>query len=169
MHTPHYRFTQQQERALAGLGGLVRVVAFLFLLAFFCWLSTGCRQQSTFVPQPQAVDQDDAGIVMDALKWTQSSPNRGWAYVAPTGSMSPVITERSVLLFVKYTGQKLRNGAVVVFDRTDAPNCVHVVCDQTATDVYMSGWNNRLSDGWFSKDKIKGIVVGQLYRPVLFP
>lgn len=135
-----------------------------FGLALVVFL-VGCfREPSTFTPVQRGVDTTTS-VSVDAITWSQRSPDRGWAIVAPTGSMKPFFDEHSVLLFTKYTGQPLVNGSVVIFDRSDAPNAVHVVADQTPTHVYMSGYNNRTSDGWYPKTRIKGIVVGQLYLP----
>lgn len=139
----------------------------LFVLLVVSWVLfvTGCaKDPATFIPTPRGTS-DGVSVSADAIAWVQRASGRGWAIVAPTGSMEPVINQNSVLLWVTYSGQPLRNGAVVVFDRSDAPNCVHVVCDQTPTHVYMSGYANRRSDGWFPKTTIKGIVVGQLYLP----
>lgn len=128
---------------------------------------TGCSQQDpvTFTPIQRAVDTTYVDVSFDAIRWAQASPSRGWAVVSPTGSMKPFFDEHSILLFIKYSGQPTPNGTIVIFDRSDTPNVVHVIADQTPTHVYMSGYANRRSDGWFPKSTIKGIVTGQLYLP----
>lgn len=120
---------------------------------------------STFVPAPRAVKQTVTDVAVDAARWASASPDRGWSWVAPTGSMEPFFNEHGILLFVRYSGEELRPGMVAIFNRGDVPRCVHVITAVRDTHVYMSGYANRNSDGWFPKTSIEGLVVGQLYLP----
>ena len=80
--------------------------------------------------------------------------------------MAPYVTEFSIVLMVRYTGQPIRNGAVASYLYSAAlPNVLHVVSAQTDDSVYMSGFANKHSDGWHPKSSIHGILVGQLYLP----
>jgi hypothetical protein len=124
---------------------------------------TGCGRG--FDPAPRSVDSMQA-VYADARAWAGRGENRYWSAVAPTGSMEPFVNEHSLLLMVKYTGQKLPNGTVASFRRSDDfPNVLHVITDQNETHVYMSGYANKNSDGWFPKTSIHGFMVGQLYTP----
>ena len=74
-------------------------------------------------------------------------------------SMEPHIDcKKSTLLQEIYYGQDLFVGDVVVFDRGDIPLVQHTIADMNETSVYMSGDNNRYSDGWFPKSKIRFIL-----------
>lgn len=128
----------------------------------------GCSKPSgaaTFTPaitSPLPV----GNVIADAAAWAQRDPGvRYYATVADTHSMEPFFTSKSVPLCLRYTGQPIPNGTVAIFNRGDAPRVIHVVSDQTADSVYMSGYNNHDSDGWFPKTRIEGFVVGQLYAP----
>lgn len=77
--------------------------------------------------------------------------------------MAPLIDSRSIVLLESYTGQSIAKGDWVRFDRGDAPNVLHRVEDVTETHVYLSGWNNRYSDGWFPKSAISYRLAGVLY------
>lgn len=121
--------------------------------------------RDTFTPKPRAVAQTAADVAADATRWASVSPERGWSWVAPTGSMEPFFNEHGILLFQRYTGQPLSPGAVCIFNRGDVARVVHVVAAVRERDVYMSGYANRASDGWYPKASIEGVVVGQLYLP----
>jgi len=127
-------------------------------------LLAGCGKQApTFTPSPRSLDFP-AEVEQDAKAWAARGANRFYAKVAPTGSMAPFITENSIVLCVRYTGQPLQNGAVVIYKYSAAlPRVIHVVSDQNETSVYMSGYANSSSDGWKPKASIEGIMVGQLY------
>lgn len=80
--------------------------------------------------------------------------------------MEPVISSHSLILALKYHGQPFANGAVLDFARDpDHPHVLHVAADQTADSVYMSGYNNHNSDGWYPKTTINHVMEGQLYLP----
>jgi len=128
-------------------------------------LLAGCTKQSTFIPAPRSLDFP-AEVEQDAKAWAARGANRFYAKVAPTGSMEPFINEHSIVLCVKYTGQPLQNGAVVIYKYSPAlPRVIHTVSDQNETAFYASGYANHNSDGWQQKSSIEGILVGQLYTP----
>lgn len=138
----------------------------LTLGALSLW-SVGWSKRPTFTPAPHALGSVTQ-VVIDGAEWVKRDPvHRYTATVdASDGSMAPVIGERSLLLCVRYTGKTvLRNGSVVIYDRGDKPRVCHTVAEQTDTHVYMSGYVNRRSDGWYPKSRIEGVVVGQLYLP----
>lgn len=136
----------------------------LFVIGVVCILNlTGCEQESAFTPAPRSIEAQPL-VYADAVAWVKRGENRYFSVVAATGSMEPFVNEHSILLMVKYSGQKLPNGSVVSFRRSDKhPNVLHVIIDQNETHVYLSGYANKYSDGWFPKAAIHGFMVGQLY------
>ena len=138
---------------------------FALTLLALAVLAVGCRRKSTFTPAPYTPDAQSS-VVLDAGQWAAKDPaNRYWDIPSATGSMRPFITEKHIVLMRRYSGQPFPNGAVVIFNRGDSPRVLHVVSDQNADSVYMSGANNHDSDGWFPKTSIEGFVVGQLNLP----
>ncbi len=99
----------------------------------------------------------------DAALWALTGAGRAYGPVSATSSMAPLIDSRSVVLLEPYSGQPIAKGDWVRFDRGDVPNVLHRVEDVTATHVYLSGWNNRTSDGWFPKTAISYRLAGILY------
>jgi hypothetical protein len=77
--------------------------------------------------------------------------------------MLPHADSRSVVLLVEYTGQPIRRGMLVRFDRGDLPNVMHRVEDVTATHFFASGTNVPRSDGWFPLSAISHICAGILF------
>jgi len=128
-------------------------------------LASCSKEPSTFIPAPRSIATAEQ-VRADASKWASQDANRYWSAILPTGSMKPFVDEHSIALCVRYTGQSLSNGAVVIYRRdTATPRVIHVVSDQNAESVYMSGYANRQSDGWYPKSSIEGIMVGQFYLP----
>jgi hypothetical protein len=54
---------------------------------------------------------------------------------------------------------------VLEYDRADTSNVLHVATALNDTHVYMSGYNNSASDGWYPKTSVRRRLVGQLYLP----
>ena len=160
------KLTSQQRTALSGF---CSVMVGLALLALFVWIAVvngGCAKQPTTFTPAIGSQLPIGTVLLDAAHWSQADPaNRYYATTANTHSMEPFFTSKSVTLCVRYTGQLLQNGQVVIYNRGDAPRVLHVVSAQTDESVYMSGYNNHDSDGWFKRTTIEGIVVGQLYSP----
>lgn len=101
-----------------------------------------------------------------ARDWAISGTGREWSTVAFTGSMKPILNGGEIMLVEKYVGQPLRVGQMVVFYRDEgAPRCVHQVVDLTAGAAYLSGVNNKHSDGWFSLSSVKFVVARVLTFP----
>ena len=84
----------------------------------------------------------------------------GWriSKVTPTGSMKPLLNGGEYVVGEPYTGQGLHVGMVVIFDRGDTPRVLHMIAVIRGDMVYMSGINNRYSDGWFPKSRILEIA-----------
>ena len=146
-----------------------RLRVFSLSLCLYGVLLGSCSKQpagvATFTPVI-ASPLSASRVLSDAAAWVGSDPaNRYFVTVANTHSMEPFFTSRSIPLCLRYTGQALPNGTVAIYNRADAPRVIHVISDQTADSVYMSGANNHDSDGWYPKKSIEGFAVGQLYSP----
>lgn len=103
-------------------------------------------------------------VLKDANLWALTGPGRAYGEVSATSSMVPLADSHSILLHEVYTpGMEIRVGDWVSFDRGDKDNVTHRVEDVTETHVYVSGVNNRHSDGWFPKTAIHTRVAGILF------
>lgn len=111
----------------------------------------------------------DAERMQAVHQWVAQDPNRyTYCDVLMTGSMRPAMEGGDYALLEKYTGQELKRGNIVYFDRGDAPAVSHRVLDVDDDAVYLDGdansWKNAPigrntgADGWFKKSKIKYIV-----------
>lgn len=129
-------------------------------------MSGEIKLPATFIPTTTSYYTSTALVWEDAARWVGNDPLRYTTPVSPdSSSMKPFFDSHSLPLCIKYVGQPIPNGTVVIFNRGDIPRVMHVVSDQTKDSVYMSGVNNHHADGWFLKSTIEGFVVGQLYLP----
>ena len=87
-----------------------------------------------------------------------------WTYVAPTGSMAPVIDSGCVLMLEVYTGQRLHAGDILLHqpDGFNGTIC-HRVVEVGEDAVYMSGDNNMWPDGWIKLSTVRYRVVGIIF------
>ena len=143
-----------------------RAAIVLGLLSSVLWFGGCSKAPATFTPaitSPVPADK----VLADAITWAAADPaHRFVSTVADTHSMEPFFTNHSVVLCLRYQGQPIPNGTVAIYRFSDAfPRVMHVISDQTADSVYMSGANNHDSDGWYPKKSIEGFAVGQLYSP----
>ena len=79
-------------------------------------------------------------------------------------SMRPAIQPKDRMFFESYVGQKLSKQAVLVSLAHCKIPVTHWVYDETDTHIFLTGINNRRSDGWIPKAQVKGVLVGVL-RP----
>lgn len=106
----------------------------------------------------------------DALKlanaWLNPRFGRTWSTVGFTGSMRPVLNGGEVLFLQDYSGQPVRAGQIVCFNRdAGAPRCLHRLIEVRDGGAYISGDNNRNSDGWFPLTRINYVVA----KVITFP
>lgn len=138
-------------------------------LSLFCILSTaiwstGCQSLTAKWPTPVITYTHAATPAQAharAVEWVRSQPGRSWSPAATTGSMRPHIVggPREYLLDEVYTEQPLSLGHLVVFHRdTTTPRCLHMIAALRGDWFYISGTNNRWSDGWFHRSTISHIV-----------
>lgn len=84
----------------------------------------------------------------------------------PTNSMGDYVPPGSTIVLRKYVaGEKLPLGAVVVFDRGDYSRVLHVLVDESGDSYYLSGYNNKYSDGWFKKSTVTAVLVAVVRVP----
>lgn len=79
--------------------------------------------------------------------------------VAYTGSMKPWLQGGELVVLERFTSQALTPGLVLSFERSAAaPRVLHMVVEANARAAYMTGINNRWSDGWILRDRVRWIV-----------
>ena len=89
-----------------------------------------------------------------------------WAPVSATGSMLPWLDQKS-LVILAVPKLPIRVGDVISFDRKDCANVLHRVVATNSTSIYISGDNNKYSDGWYPRSAVKYRLTGVLYLPDL--
>lgn len=79
-----------------------------------------------------------------------------------TGSMRPFLRDRGEMLVMESCrpDMPLVTGLLVEFDRGDYPAVLHYIAAVSGDgrQLYLSGVNNRHSDGWFPRSAVKFIV-----------
>lgn len=79
-----------------------------------------------------------------------------------TGSMRPVLRGGREMLVMQTcrANTPLTQGQIVQFNRGDHPAALHYIADISpdGQHVYMSGVNNRHSDGWFHRNTIAYVL-----------
>lgn len=88
-----------------------------------------------------------------------------------SGSMRPVLIGSQLRLAMESCRPHtvLRPGMLVQFDRGDYAAVLHYVADVSADGrhVYLSGVNNRRSDGWVARNRVGFVVREVITVPVL--
>lgn len=95
-----------------------------------------------------------------AIQVAKVGAAKGWEIhkVSFTGSMRPALNGGEWVMMERYTGQPIKRGDIISFWRDyDTPLCLHMVADINQRAVYMSGINNRESDGWHPLDSVRYI------------
>ena len=134
----------------------MRIAAVIALVAL-----AGCAPVNPPAPSSSYTLDD---VQADATAWAQRSRGRVWTHVAPTGSMLPLLDDRSVALYEAYEGQPVYPGDAVYFLR-DGPGSIPVLHTVTAVNndsIRTSGVNAR-GDGWHAKSLIRYRLAGVLY------
>lgn len=91
-------------------------------------------------------------------------PGLSIVQVEPTGSMLPVFDSHSILIVEKVKGADLKYNDIALYsiDQKDNTTCHRVKAVKPGA-VYMSGDNNKVSDGWIDSNRILYRVVGIIY------
>lgn len=115
-----------------------------------------------------------ANAEREAVDWVRAAPGHVRSRLRDgSRSMWPAIVGGDLLLGEAYTGQLLHPGLVVSFDRPaypgapHEPRCLHVIASISGDgrSVYMSGINNRNSDGWYPVVRINFILRRVVTQP----
>ena len=77
-------------------------------------------------------------------------------------SMRPLLQPCDRMLYEAYVGQKVKGSVVFVNVAWCKIPVTHLAYDETATHVFLTGINNRKSDGWIPKTQVKAVLVGVL-------
>ena len=117
-----------------------------------------------------AINLDKPAAMAVAKAWTNQSPNHGWSYPQATGSMSPTLDERSVLLLERATARDLKAGDIVCYtvtsDGSGDKTIVHRALAIAANGyVFFAGDHNRYSDGWIAPKRICWRVAQIIQTP----
>jgi hypothetical protein len=122
------------------------------------WLIAGCMNVHEQTPFHQSSNWVET---MSIAKTWSTIPNNSWRYVMTTShSMAPALQGGEITLLIDYQpGMPLKRGQMVIFDRGDFPNVLHRVWSFNGSAAYISGDNNRYSDGWIPVSQIKYVVV----------
>lgn len=119
---------------------------------------------------PSAVVLPSAEIDARAAVWMRANPSA--IYLVMTSrpdcgsgaSMRPMLQPKDRLFYEAYVGQKLKGQVALVNVAWCKIPISHLVYDETATHVFLTGIANRKSDGWVPKSQVCGVLVGVL-RP----
>ena len=141
-------------------------------ILFLVLLATASAHPSAVVLPALEIQEREAA-------WLRANPS-GWANDIHGKSMLPYIKDGDRVIYEAYIGQKLKgqwgsitqtytkiiNGKKVQVTR----RLTHLIYDENATHVFMTGLNNSRSDGWLPKyDKngkclVNGVLVGILRK-----
>ena len=138
-------------------------------LVVACFALAGCAslektmQSAWPTPRIEYVHAATHSQVRAIIKaWSEATPGNYDCHATPTGSMLPYIKGGArEFLLIEPTGPDtpLEAGHVVIFFRdADAPRCLHMIARIEGEMVYMSGTNNKWSDGWYNRSQIYGIL-----------
>jgi hypothetical protein len=134
------------------------VKAALLVFAVFLILA-GCGRADSW-PKPRA-EFFHAANSAQAIKRVGEMQRAGFvvAPVAFTGSMRPWLVGGELVVMEPYHGQPLAKGDPLVFNRDDGTlSVLHMVASVNERAVYMTGINNRYSDGWHPLSSVRYIV-----------
>lgn len=78
-----------------------------------------------------------------------------------SNSMAPLLVHGDYVHLVRYVGQPLHVGQVIVYRSFDGRRIIHMIADISADgqSLYMTGINNRRSDGWIPLSRVIDIAV----------
>ena len=151
-------FSHQLSGLRSQVSGLLTALV-LFLAVSGCATANWPQPEATFYHADTPAQASARAAVWRAKGYVVGP-------VAFTGSMRPWIRGGELVVLEPYGEQLLHPGMVLVFYRgADTPRCIHLVADVTDKAVYMTGINNRYSDGWIPKSKIHSILREVITTP----
>lgn len=152
------------RRALrrTGIGAAAIVGCIVGLHLLVVTLFVGCSQEPAGWSSAAPSSDLPRGLAGDIASIAARSSGGVWSTVSATGSMRPWIDEKAIVILVP-PRTPVQVGDIVSFDISDTPNVLHRVVSASATHLYISGDNNRHSDGWYPRNVIKYRLAGVLY------
>lgn len=143
----------------AGVNSLAVCAGVLGTCALLLW---GCSPNKAFETKaPQSALPYSKALELAAAAAATVKGQVGT--ITPTHSMEPYVNENSVIVLEPYTGQPLHKGDIVSFKRSDTDNVLHRILDLNERAVYISGDNNKYSDGWYPLTSIHSRLVIVFY------
>lgn len=150
-----------------------------FLLIVGALFLSGCSTvghlSTATWPKPEVAfyHADTRAHALSVVNEWQRDPKRYVTHLdARTHSMRPMLTggANEWLLLDRYiVGQPVHAGLVVSFNRdAGTPRCLHLIASVSADGrwMYVTGINNRVSDGWHETATISGILRQVVDLPV---
>jgi len=125
-------------------------------------LSASALPQAVVLPLPE--------IQARAQTWLRANPSgvvKGMTTQKEFGagqSMRPLLQPCDRMFYEAYVGQKVKGEVVLVSVSWCKIPVTHLAYDETKTHIFLTGINNRKSDGWIPKTALRGVLVGVL-RP----
>lgn len=134
-----------------------------YLAIILCLFIFGCapKDKEYYNPAPSSsLNRSDA----EFLAYFIVSRNDKLAIIdiTPTGSMLPIMDSSSIVIGEKYQGQPLKMNDIVIYN-SDNMLIIHRIKEVSEDSVFIVGDNNKYSDGWISKKKIKYRAVMLIY------
>jgi len=133
------------------------------LICFLCLIGSA-------LALPSAVVLSSAEIDSRSALWLHANPT-GWKMNMTSrpdcgsgNSMRPMLQPNDRMFFEPFIGQKLKGCVVLVKVSYCKLLVSHLAYDENKTHIFMTGINNRYSDGWVNKSQVIGVLVGIL-RP----
>ena len=127
------------------------------ILTLTAFIFAGCASQPANLVPYHAVRNPS-----DALTYAVAHldyPDHLFAFVSnESHSMRPAIEGGDIVLTHTYSGEVLRPGQIVIFDRGDYPRVCHRVIEFNGRAAYLAGDDNLWPDGWYAKDRIRWVV-----------
>ena len=133
------------------------------LICFLCLIGSALALPSAVVLPLNEVDAR-------ASLWMRANP-AGFALSMTSradcgsgNSMRPMLQPKDRMFFEANVGQKMKGEVVLVQVAYCKLPISHLAYDENKTHVFLTGINNRKSDGWVPKSQVVGVLVGIL-RP----
>ena|GEM_PF-5784350 len=110
-------------------------------------------------PAPSSSLTKGEALAFAAL-WRQSNPSlRDYCEVGSSGSMTPVLDSRCILLLERATATDLRKNDISIYLHSAVMTACHRVIEVRPDGILFAGDNNRRSDGWVAPERIRWRVA----------
>lgn len=129
-------------------------------------LLAGCLSRPVEVP-PIFFTTSEAVAEQLMINIVSQAPlSRTWTRVAPSHSMSPILTGGEFLILAPWSpGQPLRAGQFIVFTDRQGRRIIHPILAVNAHSFIAYGLNNTRPDDWLPLSAIEAICTGIVTYP----